>query len=309
MAKQRLPGPSDSIPRLCADLDEFGYCLVKNALPSDIITQVRDRLAEQSALERERGPTPLDDVQMAGGDDGNQYVYMLLNKGTVFRELLGASLVRALVAHVLGKEYLLSDFAAIITRPGNQRMGLHIDQWFLPSPAAPGEDQIRAGTITRRNLVTGPPAKTTRAINPPVVCNALWMLSEFTIENGATRLVPGSHLSGHHPDAGDDYDTINVTGPAGTVAVFEGRTWHGADLNRSITPRYAVSTYYCAPQIRQMANFPYGTRPEVMQSLTPELRALLGLKPWGGYGATGDPGSTLITPGEHNLGALYTDDQ
>ena len=298
------PQPTRDSQQLRGDLDQFGFCLVAEAAPVELIQRVHARISEQAELERVQGLTPLDDVQVAGGDDGNQYVYMLLNKGQVFQELLTATLIRSLIAHVLGDEYLLSDFAAIITHPDNRQMGLHIDQWFLPTPAAATDSKIRAGSINRRNLHVGPPHPAAHPINPPVVCNALWMVSDFTLDNGATRVVPRSHLSGCHPVGADPDEAINVTGPAGTAIVFEGRTWHGADLNRSTGPRYAVSTYYCAPQLRQMANLTYGTRKEVIDAMPPELLPLLGFKPWGGYGATGDPGAALIQRGEDTLGEL-----
>jgi hypothetical protein len=286
------------------DLDEFGFCLVADAIPEQTLESIHTRIHEQATVERTQGLTALDDVQLAGGDDGNQYVYMLLNKGKIFQELLTQPFVRSLVGHVLGDEYLLSDFAAIITHPDNRKMGMHIDQWFMPTPSEPKARGIRSGSVSRRNLLKGPPDAAEGAINPPVVCNVFWMISEFTLANGATRVVPRSQLSGCHPESNDATGAVNVTGPAGTALVFEGRTWHGADVNSSDAPRYGVSTYYCAPQIRQMANLTYGTRRDVLDEMSPELLALLGFKPWGGYGATGDPSAQQIRHGEDTLGEL-----
>ena len=287
------------------DLDDFGYCLVAEAIPGEILEQIQIRIREQAAEERSRGLTPLDDVQAAGGDDGNQYVYMLINKGRIFQELLLQPRIHTLIRHVLGEQYLLSDFAAIIAHPSNRQMGMHIDQWFLPRPTLPGEAGGKPGSITRNNLHTGSAEASEGAINPPMVCNALWMIDDFSIENGATRVKPRSHLSGRSPDPAVPADTVNVMGPAGTAIVFEGRTWHAADLNRSRAARHAITTYYCAPMLRQMANFAFGTRPEVIDDMPAELLPLLGFKPWGGYGATGDPHAGLIQPGSEMLGELH----
>jgi hypothetical protein len=287
-----LPRATSDLETLKADMDEFGYCVVANAIGEEQVKGIRRRIDEQARAERRQGLTMRDGVQSEG--DGNQWVYMLINKGRVFQELLRAPLPRAIVEHVLGPHYLLSDFAATITHPGNKRMGMHIDQWWLPVPKSAEQEPARAGAITRRKVVIGPPAPSATPINPPVVCNALWMISDFRIENGATRVVPRSHRSGHHPDPAANQEAVNVTGPAGTCLIFEGRTWHAADLNRSDAPRYGITTYYCAPQFRQMANFTYGTKQEVLQALTPDLLRLLGFKPWGGYGAIGDPTSENI---------------
>jgi hypothetical protein len=282
-----LPRATSDLETLKADIDEFGYCIVANAIGEEQVKEIRGRIDEQARAERSRGLVMRDGVQSEG--DGNQWVYMLINKGRVFQYLLRAPLPRAIIEHVLGQHYLLSDFAATITHPGNKRMGMHIDQWWLPAPRSVEQEPARAGAITRRKVVIGPPNPSATPINPPVVCNALWMISDFRSENGATRVVPRSHRSGHHPDPATSQETVNVTGPAGTCLIFEGRTWHAADLNRSDAPRYGITTYYCAPQFRQMANFTYGTKQEVLQALTPDLLRLLGFKPWGGYGAVGDP--------------------
>lgn len=290
--EDELPKATADLGRLKSDMDEFGYCIVAEAIDARRVAEIRQRIDEQAKAERKQGLTVQDGVQSGG--DGNQWVYMLINKGRVFLDLIEAPLPRAIVEHVLGPNYLLSDFAATITHPGNKRMGMHIDQWWLPVPRSVTEEPVRAGAITRRKVEMGPPSPATTPINPPVVCNALWMISDFEVENGATRVVPRSHLSGRHPDPAAPVEAINVTGPAGSCLVFEGRTWHAADLNRSKGPRYGITTYYCGPQFRQMANFTYGTDPKVLKTLSPDLLRILGFKPWGGYGAIGDPGAENI---------------
>lgn len=296
------PEPSCDPVRLKQDMDRHGFCIMADVLSAELVSELRTRIDQQAAAERALGLQQLDDVQ--AHDDGNQWVYMLINKGRVFQELLKARLARELVEHVLGTDYLLSDFAAAITHPGNERMGLHIDQWWLPAPRAPDKPPQRPGSLARDRIETGPPTQATQAINPPAVCNVMWMISDFTEENGATRLVPGSHLSGQQPDPAAAVETVSAVGRAGSAVVFEGRTWHAADLNRSTAPRYGITTYYTAPQFRQMANFTYGTRTDVVDGLSPDLRALLGFKPWRGYGATGEHGAQDIARGEETLGEL-----
>ncbi len=58
------------------------------------------------------------------------------------------------------------------------------------------------------------------------------MLSDFTAENGGTRLVPRNHLLGQQPDADQerDVEAVAAEGPAGTALVLDGRTWHGAPV-------------------------------------------------------------------------------
>ena len=299
---RQLPQATPAPERLRSDLDRFGYCIMADVLSGAQIEAIRRRIDDQARAELEQGRTRLDAVQTR--TNGNQWVYMLINKGEVFQDLLTQPLAREVVGHVLGPDYLLSDFAASITHPGNELMGLHIDQWWLPQPRPPDEDPHRAGSISRAKVVTGPPTPAERPINPPVVCNVMWMITDFSEENGATRLVPGSHLSGRHPDPAAEPETVSATGRAGSAVVFEGRTWHAAALNRSDAPRCGITTYYTAPQFRQMANYAYGTRKDVVAGLSPDLRRLLGFSPWHGYGATGDHGAEFIQPGEETTGEL-----
>ena len=113
-----------------------------------------------------------------------------------------------------------------------------------------------------------------------------------------------SHLSGVNPEPYGNYETVNATGSAGSAVIFEGRTWHSADLNTSDAPRYGITTYYGAPQFRQMLNFTYATRHEVLEQINSRTEYLLGFKPWGGYGATGDQYAEKIVKAEDQVGVL-----
>jgi ectoine hydroxylase-related dioxygenase (phytanoyl-CoA dioxygenase family) len=292
----------NDLESLKQDMDGQGYCIVQDLIPAEQLAKLHHRIDSQSKAERNFGVANMDQVQSEG--DKNQWVYMLINKGETFQQLFDQPMVHEIVNHVLGPNFLLSDFSATIAQPGNLQMGLHKDQWWLPEPRMPDQPHQRCGDMSRSGVVTGKPIESNSPINPPVVCNVLWMISDFTIDNGATRIVPGSHRSGVNPEPFGDYETVNATGSAGSAVIFEGRTWHAADFNTSDSPRYAITTYYGAPQFRQMLNFTYGMRDDVVSKLDKDARDLLGFKPWGGYGATGDQHAESITPAEQQVGML-----
>ena len=77
---------------------------------------------------------------------------------------------------------------------------------------------------------------------PAAVSNALIMLNGMCDENGATRVVPGSHLFGRHPDAERDRAVTSVAaeGPPGCGIVTDGRLWHGTGANRTNADRSAM---------------------------------------------------------------------
>ena len=217
-------------------------------------------------------------------------MYQLLAKGDEFQALALHPTARALAGHVLGADHILSSVDAHITHPGNKAMALHLDQWWMPQPTAPGIPHVRQGDLTRASGPYGEPTPGDGPISPPMVCNMMWMANDFTAENGATRVVPRSHLSGCQPDpARTDYGEIPIEAPAGSVLVWEGRTWHAAGLNVSDHPRYGVVTYFCAPIIRSLGNLTYGMRSETRDAMGPDLLKLAGFTPWNSYGMTDDP--------------------
>ena len=149
-------------------------------------------------------------------------------------------------------------------------------------------DYERPADVTRFRQRSGEPYPANHLINPPVVCNVMWAVSDFTKENGATRLVPGSQLSGRAPEPGRCYEVVHAEAPPGSIVVWEGRTWHGSGLNTGTAPRLGITMYWAAPLLRQLNNFTYGLRPEVVADLSDSERAVLGFKLWNDYGSTND---------------------
>ncbi|MEM7134482.1 MAG: phytanoyl-CoA dioxygenase family protein [Chloroflexota bacterium] len=305
---QALPQPTTDMPTARANLDEFGYCLLANALSDTEVAAVRGRLEEQAAAERQQDMAYRDAGPNATGV--NQRLWFLVNKGQAFRDLLLHQRVRELVGHVLGDEYLLSSYTANIANPGGI-MEFHTDQWWMPMPTATGHAVVKPGSMTRaafrghhlKEVKVERPAM----MPPPMACNVMWMLTDFTAENGATHVVPGSHHSGRQPDAELDVDANWVPGvaPAGTAMVFEGRIWHSTGANVSDSPRMGALTYFCAPMVRQQENLTVGTDPEILKDAPQELLDLLGFKLWQGYGRIGNPKDTHIQPGQSALGELH----
>ncbi len=144
----------------------------------------------------------------------------------------------------------------------------------------------------------------THAINGPFVLNIMWMLTDFTVENGATRIVPGSHLCGGVPSGEPRDDEIQIEGTAGSLLAWEGRTWHGAGLNRSDGPRVGMITFFSGPMVRTLSNYTLGLRSEVKAELSDELLGLLGFAPWEGYGMTDDPNAGVARSGDESVGQL-----
>jgi len=267
----KLPQPTQDRGEALRDLAEHGYCVIANALAPAQLAELRERLLEQAAGE---------DAAGRGFHDGggvNQRLWMLVNKGKAFRDLVLHPLVSEFMTELLGPDYLLSSLTANIARPGSVPMGLHTDQGYV-------------GFWTPK----------------PVVANIAWMLDEFTEENGGTRLVPGSHLEPYRPY--DPSETIGACGPAGGALIFDGRCVHGTGENRSgDSQRHALLSYFCRPFVRQQENFFLGLDPALRTGERPEFLERVGYRVWAGLGRIEAPHPGLVALQDEPLGPLRAD--
>ncbi len=323
---EQLPKPTAEIGQAISDIEQWGYCLLENAVPEPLLSECRERLVEQAKAEKTRkiafedgGP----DQQWGNFTDRNgnvryeafreenggvnQRVWMLVNKGRAFRDILELKLINKLVGGLLGDNFILSSFSANIAKPGGIAMPLHTDQWWAPEPTTRGEKHLPVGSMTRdrftlKDTDLSPPLM----LAPPAVSNVLIMLDGMLDQNGGTRLVPGSHLMGRHPDNRFDAntETIAAEGPPGCAIITDGRIWHGTGANRTNRDRKAILITYCGPQYRAQENYTVGTRPEIIAKASSRLKELLGLRVWCGYGRTSDPTIEYIDPTEELTGEL-----
>lgn len=317
-----IPLPTRDLARARQDLDDAGYCLIADALAPAELCALRTRLEEQAEAEIRAGLAYRDGGrdQRVADDFGrlepeaftterggvNQRVWMLANKGRCFRDLLVHPLVDALVGHVLGERFLLSQMSANIARPGGVRMGLHTDQWWMPQPVRPGGAGTRPGDVTRAAAQAFVAPDLALGIAPAVVANTMWMLSDFTAKNGATEVVPGSHRSGAHPPAGDQSQCgiVAAEAPAGTLLVFDGRLWHGTGACTGDDARLGLLATFCGPQFRPQENQTLGLDPALWPELDEKLKFRLGFVPWNAYGRVESPAARAVHPLGPRIGEL-----
>ena len=112
--------------------------------------------------------------------------------------------------------------------------------------------------------------------------NTIWALTDFTRENGATQIVPGSWS---WPDSRRPRsDEIAYAEMArGSVLVYTGSVFHGGGANKSDAPRLGMNLTYCLNWLRQEENQYLSCPPEIARTFEPELQALMGYAS-GGYG-------------------------
>jgi ectoine hydroxylase-related dioxygenase (phytanoyl-CoA dioxygenase family) len=238
-------------------IERDGYTVVEGALDAHEVATLREALERQAAVERENGIAARDNRV----DDG-QRVYNLIAKGSCFAAVAEHPVALRVMEDLLGPAFLLSNLTANIARPDRPERdparNLHHDVGFVDI-AAPRPHEV-------------PPY--------PIVGQIVWMLDDFTAQNGATRIVPGSHLARRWPSPEDSDRSVPMTGSAGSALFFDGRLWHQTGTNESDSPRHALLAYYCLPWIRPQENWPAVLPEPFASTLTPSLRALLGFEPY-----------------------------
>lgn len=227
------------VERVVTDLDRDGYAVVESLLRPDEATAVRDGLREVL----HRTPTGRNDFE----GFSTRRIYALFAKTRAFDRLATHPLLLEVLDRVLGASYQLSAPTGIEIGPGEKAQVLHTDDSIYPLPRP----------------------------HPEVVLNTMWALDDFTFENGATRLVPGSHRWTDRWPAEEDA-TVTVTMPAGSVLFIAGTLWHGGGANTTDRTRLGVLLEYAAGWLRQQENHVIAVPPEVVATLEPRLQELLG---------------------------------
>lgn len=304
-SSSELPKPTSDKHLMRKNLDMFGYCFIENAIQPNNLERLQQRMSEQAEMERRlhkhKNPANMDPV--------NQWVGMLLNKGEEFTQLIQNETCMGLLEYMLGEQYLVSCVDAQIQHPGATDMPLHTDQWWMPLTVSSEQVRDRPSEYARNQNGSINSGKSQTPITNIAEANVMWMITDFTDDNGATKVVPGSHLSGRQPDPTIPHPvpTVAATGLAGTAFAFDGRLWHGGAANRTQYSRFGITTAGCGPQFRPIENYTRGLRPEVFDRFDAKLLGRLGFKSWSGYGHTGNPDEEVASSGKDSLGPLYRD--
>ena len=193
-----------------------------------------------------------------------------------FRDLAAHPLVLGALDRVLGDHatsYQLHLTQVIEIGPGEPAQLVHRDQWafdFFPFPAG-----------------------------FEVECHTMWAMNDFTEENGATRVIPGSHHWDDKLRPTRD-ETVAAEMPKGSVLLYLGSLYHGGGANRSDAPRRGINVGYTLSWLRQEENQYLACPPEVARELPEALARLAGYQrgayALGYYGDLRDPIEALHGP-------------
>ena len=256
---------NDGIAHDLERLDADGFVLIERLLSADEVAAMRAALRPHLTAE----------LLGRNNFEGHrtERVYALVGKHPLFAALVEHPRILAICDALLEANYLLTASQAINILPGETPQPLHSDDTFYRI------------------------ARPRRAVSVSTIV----ALDDFTLENGATQIIPGSHRWDDRfmeaSFAGVDFRTRDpaarvpedtplpreltaqlrdATMSAGSVIVFLGTLLHRGGANRSTAARLAVSNQYCEPWARQQENYTLAFPPERARHLSERVQQLLG---------------------------------
>jgi ectoine hydroxylase-related dioxygenase (phytanoyl-CoA dioxygenase family) len=235
---------ADHAERVLAD----GYTVIPNAIDPDLCDQIAKDLLH---LEQDLHVAPADN---AFEGRRTTRIYNLLVHGPLYEEIPVHPNVLPVVEKVLDPGLLISSLSSISIGSDESAQPIHSDDQLIPLPKP----------------------------HPPLVCNTMWAITDFTEENGATRLIPGTHLADHSPNLFEEYESIPAVMQKGGVLVWVGSLWHGGGANMTDQRRVGIAMNYCAGYVRQQENQQLGIPQEIVQHFPRRLQELVGYSIYNG---------------------------
>ena len=251
----------EQVDALMAEVQEQGYVIIPELVPQETLEKIKEETRPHLQYD---GRNEFEGLK-------TRRIYSVIEKTLACNPLVEHPLILALLDRVLAQNYLLSQLQVINVFPGEIRQPLHHDDGFYPIPRP--RVHFSAATI--------------------------WAVDDFTEDNGATMVIPKSHLWEDRPPAEIDTDElIPAVMPAGSAVFFLGTLWHCAGANHSDAPRMAATAQYCEPWARQQENYSLAISRERARLCSERIQELLGysmLFPFIGFVDGRDPKRLLKT--------------
>ncbi len=249
------------------DLDTYGFTVIppeKVGAPEGFLDRIRDTVL-RIAKERTGVEFKVDENGSVGEykaqpQMGNQFLlYYLLMADRIFEEWLMNPALYTIGTHLLHGQQQLSSLVSFV-------------KWKSDT----GDDS--AYSMMGLGLHTdSPPDRDGRLPACSDISNAAYCLTDYTEENGALAMVPGSHRYQRGPNPGEgEKDAVPVEAPVGSVIAWHGNTWHGAYPKQTDGLRLNVTTYMCHRRIKTQERYQQGVTQEMLDRNPPEFARLVG---------------------------------
>ncbi len=220
-----------------------GYVVLPDLLSLKETTEARNTILELARQEKQNGKLVVQGKK--------ERLYGLIYKSEVFAKLVQDELILSIIEAILGEDIILGGFSAHILNPGSKRMGIHVDYpyWAMSSP------------FPRY---------------PILEIQVIWMMEDFTADNGAPLFAAGTQNLATKPDKRKFERTAEkITGTAGTAIISHGLCWHDTSLNKCDRPRVSLLANYTPQYVHPLENNLFDFQPEASENFSPELKKLL----------------------------------
>ena len=236
----------------CRALDEDGYVDLGPLLTPAQLDAMRQRLDDAVAQEGTAAGHEVSQTHGIARVSGT--VIKAMNRDGVLDPFAFHPKLLAAVRHVLGPRFRYSSSNFHCPLPGYGHQAIHADWGW--------------------------------GVRDPEVVNAIWLLDDFTAENGPTRVVPVSHRWREHP-AGSTVDgaprdlvapvpgEVRLTGIAGSCIAYNAHLWHSGTQNVSPDLRRAQHAFFTRTVRPTQTDVPALLDRMVFERLGPTARAVL----------------------------------
>lgn len=182
----------------------------------------------------------------------SQRIWNLISKAPELAPLIEDPVILPAVRNILGVDCNLHDFQSTSIGPRTSGGAWHVD-----APLGQLAEPLPEFPLTLQNV---------------------WLLDDFTADNGATRVMPYSHKLRKAPPWGSDPmdGEVVLEAPAGSVAMWLSNNWHRSGPNHTDKPRRAILCNYNLSWLRSFSDFTSTLQPDIAASFSNDLRYLLG---------------------------------
>lgn len=274
---ERFSADNVELEELLVALARDGAVIVNGVLNEAQLHKVKSEM-EPYVRERAYGPDDFfgKKTRRVGG---------LIARSPASWDICACPIVLQVCSAVLGHQVLHSESSAQVTAPGFKTHPWNLDLTQVID-IEPGESH----QVLHRDRWAY--IYDFEAIEPRI--STMWAIDEFTAENGATRVIPGSHTwpRGRLPTR-DDIHAQAVMAP-GSVMIYTGSTWHSGGQNKTSSSRYGINVDYSVAWLKQEENQFLTCPPHLAKDLPQEIQELIGYSRSGyalGYVAGGFPPS------------------
>lgn len=234
------PISPDLRQRCLDDLDRDGYTIIENVFDPATVSEVR--AAVEPLFAHDGGRNAFEGYS-------TRRLYSPIDETDVLDAMVEHPIALGLLDELFEPNYLLSQLQIIDIAPGENAQPIHVDDGFYPWPRP--RPALGAATIIA--------------------------IDDFTADNGATVIIPGSHnWDDHFPTDNELAKAVPAVMPAGSMLFFLGTTWHGGGQNRTDTARMCVTAQYCRPWCRPQENFSLSVSRERAARSSEHMQRLLG---------------------------------